>query len=344
MHKTMRVVGFSMTALGLAALLHQILSPQDPGNTLGCLLLLTTGLVGVTGSYKGEARGGRFVNTFVICGGIVMYGTAAVLLTRGGGEGFAVVHLIVGSVFIWSALSRLQWQASPGGRGPAPVGPPPPEDHSVAGWRRRRRIGAMVALALLALHAIYAVLGRYGVRPGLLVSNAQGSLSLIIGAVGLWLLTSPEPGNPQWLRLRRWALRIAIVLAILLNLAAWVAYLATGSFPKETEARTPQIVAVMVVSSLWLCLCSYLRVLAERLRDRALRANMTVLVVISALAVILAAGSLVAGVPQASSRPASATAASADAAYASPTGVLVFWLAVFAWHGWILWRFAHRLK
>ncbi len=379
MQMAMRIVGFSMSALGLGLILLEMSGGREPSYIVGCLLL-TTGLVGVTGPYKGEARGGTFVNRFVISGALIMFGAGVHLLTTGRNEGFAIMYFIMGSLFIWSARSRLQWHrpsreqrhsplAAPQPEAPAAstdtepgqatmsVPPPAPvsalpldampkaEPRSVIRWLRRMRIAALLALALPALHALYAVLATYGVDLGLPVRNAQGSLSCIIGAVGLWLFTSPEPGNPQWLRLRRWVLRIAIVLTLLSVAASWVAYVITGSFQEEAEASAYDRIATIVFACFSLCLYSYLRAVAHRLRDGPLQKTLTVLVVLFIVGGMLLVGaSLGIDTFDASSRPSSTMDAPGDASHVSATGVLVFWLIIFAWHGWILWRFAQRLR
>lgn len=233
-----------------------------------------------------------------------------------------------------------------------PLVPMPEADSPlVVGWLARVRLGCILAvIVVMSYAAFFLVVAILGVILGPQAQNAAACVIAIVGAVSVWLLVSPEPRNWKWLWLPRWILRIAAVVLIGLCAASMLIF---GIFPLLPEVGqsdpTWSRLAPVITMSLWSCLGSYLRRLAQRLGDSTLRKNFSVFMWIAAVAALL--GLLVFACSEMYSgmnSQARVTTPTNSNEKTVTTGGRIFayivYVLFYAWTGWLMWRLSRRLR
>lgn len=217
---------------------------------------------------------------------------------------------------------------------------PPAEEKQTPGqmyWRQRAAKGTLLLAAMLPLWLIRATVSWCGITMEDVVWwRLTWNVTFIFGsALGVWLVTTPDPDDRRWLGIWRWIIRLLIVLTTGLALL-FPAGLISPANPVTVRDESWSAYTSTVVAFWWLGLWYYIRCLAERVRDVLLRKNFSVLVVVTALVFVWEAIALFQGNPLLGEK---------EARQGPPTtGNIVFLLAFLAWFIWLFWRLARKLK
>jgi hypothetical protein len=141
-----------------------------------------------------------------------------------------------------------------------------PLEHTHPTWLRRLRRGSTLLLAAIPLHilAVTATLSRH-VLPTLCTAGFFASSA--VTAVGLWLLSSPEPGVPDR-PVRRLTLRLPYLGVIVQRVIGFV-LITTGSYATATRLFWVDRVATSAVT--WAGLTTLARLAARGHRPRLAR-------------------------------------------------------------------------
>ena len=147
---------------------------------------------------------------------------------------------------------------------PMPIAPPEP----AATWLERMSKGALLGLVSLSLSICCSFILVLGVGPTYLLAIIYPVIILLIYIVGLWWLTSPEPGRPDWLIYLRWGARIGALVGIA---GATIRLAVNLSILTAKDVVSVYVILQLVyfaggVASQW-----YLARLSRRLGDRLLR-------------------------------------------------------------------------
>ena len=222
---------------------------------------------------------------------------------------------------------------------PMPIAPP----DIAAAWMRRLATGALLGLILLAFGFCTSLLTASVPSFYETISVFVYPLSSVIGVVVLWLITSPEPGNPYWLVYLRWAARAGI----LIGLVEQIVHIGVLHSPLMTaeDFAAPYGLLILASSVGWVMGTWYDARLSGRLGDRVLQRNFGALKWISGVAVAgMVIYALVDWQGFCESNLKKLSSSSLYSAKSLMFGWVCFTLPLSAYFGWLQWRLWRRLR
>ena len=229
---------------------------------------------------------------------------------------------------------------------PMPPAPLPAQPR----WRKRLRTACLLSLACVPLVFLSLV------SPDILGPFAAGfrwGAAPVVAAVAwvsAWLLTTPDPTDGSWLRASRWVIRAsavtqAVYCLLWLLMGAGICPSASGPVALATLILLLALFSMVGGVAAW----GYRARLADRLGDRALRANFNVWKWIVGVLLVVSALGAIAFWPESAERYAlHGTFAPPRDPEVRQLGHKIGWFCLCAgactWYGWLIRRLMRRLR
>jgi hypothetical protein len=225
----------------------------------------------------------------------------------------------------------------------------------VARWLNRLRIGATFGVAVVLCCVVYGTLLLLGRSPGPRLDDFFAFIFTAFSGIVAWLLISPEPGNPGWLRRSRFILRLAVVIWVAMS---GVATVFPGFFARLIAQMALNGMLLLMACDIgaWFLFYRYRRKLARRIGDKTLNSSLTLLVVLCAAVFIVFSLMTIASVAvdiigytflPGGPRPDLVSSTPNETQNGVGTNGIVRFLqgmAYLAWNGWIMLRLSRRFK